>query len=117
MPSTSTREQPTPTYGFHDPIRRGVFVRLGICILLIAALFGLAMLLGMPGWLASVIGVLLWPLSLTGWLGFYPLEAHTRLMITGFAGCLVVGFAGTAGPRFLGAESWSRFELIWHFLH
>lgn len=66
--------------------------------------------------LASLIGVLLWPLALGGHLDYHPLDAHTRWMITGFAGCLIVGFIGTAGPRLLEAQSWSRFELIWHFL-
>jgi len=66
--------------------------------------------------LSSLIGVSLWPLALYGHLDYYPLEAHTRWMITGFGGCLIVGFMGTAGPRLLEACSWSRFELIWHFV-
>jgi uncharacterized protein involved in response to NO len=65
--------------------------------------------------LSSLIGVSLWPLALGGYLDYYPLEAHTRWMITGFGGCLIVGFIGTAGPRLLEAESWSRFELLWHY--
>lgn len=65
--------------------------------------------------LASIIGVLLWPLALYGFLDYHPLEAHARWMITGFGGCLIVGFIGTAGPRLLESENWSRFELIWHF--
>ncbi len=66
--------------------------------------------------LASLIGVALWPLSLGGYLNGHPLEAHARWMITGFGGCLIVGFIGTAGPRLLEAGPWSPFELIWHYL-
>ena len=66
--------------------------------------------------LASIIGVALWPISLGGYLTYHPLDAHARWMITGFGGCLIVGFIGTAGPRFLEAEPWSPFELIWHYL-
>ncbi len=65
---------------------------------------------------SSIVGVLLWPLALYGFLDYHPLEAHARWMITGFGGCLIVGFIGTAGPRLLESEIWSRFELIWHTL-
>lgn len=65
---------------------------------------------------ASIVGVLLWPLSLAGLLNFHPLDAHARWMIHGFGGCLIVGFVGTAGPRLMGSECWSRAELIWHTL-
>ena len=34
----------------------------------------------------SVIGVLLWPLFYTKWIGFYPGFAHARLMIEAFGG-------------------------------
>lgn len=66
------------------------------------------------GLLASVIGVLLWPAYFAGWLEGWPLEAHARWMTAGFAGCFVIGFLGTAGPRLLGTDPWNRFELLWH---
>ena len=63
---------------------------------------------------ASIFGVLLWPAYFAGWLNDWPLEAHARWMVTGFGGCFVVGFLGTAGPRLLGSHPWCRFELLWH---
>ena len=55
------------------------------------------------GVLASLLGVLLWPALYAGWLTWYPLEAHTRLMTACFGGCFVVGFLGTAVPRLVDA--------------
>lgn len=63
---------------------------------------------------ASVIGVLLWPAFFVGWIERWPLEAHARWMVVGFAGCFITGFLGTAGPRLLDNEPWCRFELLWH---
>lgn len=68
------------------------------------------------GFLASVIGVLLWPAVFQGWIGYYPLEAHARWMILGFGGCLVVGFLGTAGPRLLGSRPLCRWEFMLHLV-
>jgi uncharacterized protein involved in response to NO len=66
------------------------------------------------GTLASLVGVMLWPAFAQGWLSYYPLEAHARWMVVGFAGCFVVGFLGTAGPRLLGSPPWRRWELVTH---
>lgn len=66
----------------------------------------------------SVIGVLLWPLFYTKWIGFYPGFAHARLMIEAFGGAFVVGFLGTAGPRMAEAPRFTLPELTWlFFLH
>ncbi len=59
------------------------------------------------GMLAGIWGVVMWPLTYAGWLGFYPGEAHTRIMIAGFMGAFVVGFLGTAFPRLTGNRPWS----------
>ncbi len=50
----------------------------------------------------SVAGVLLWPLFLSGWLKFLPGVLHARLMILGFGGSCLMGWAGTAGRRAMG---------------
>ena len=36
------------------------------------------------GMLAAIAGVMMWPLLYAGKLGFYPGEAHSRVMIEGF---------------------------------
>jgi uncharacterized protein involved in response to NO len=64
------------------------------------------------GMLASIWGVLMWPLVYGGWLRFYPGEAHTRIMIECFMGAFVVGFLGTAFPRLTGHRSWSAGEFM-----
>lgn len=64
------------------------------------------------GIVASMLGVLMWPAFFHGWIGFYPLEAHARMMVLGFGGCLITGFLGTAGPRLLGNRPWSVKELL-----
>lgn len=64
------------------------------------------------GIIASVIGVLMWPAFFHGWLKFYPLEAHARMMVLGFGGCFITGFLGTAGPRLLGSRHWSIKEFL-----
>lgn len=68
------------------------------------------------GFLASVIGVLLWPAVFSGWIDYYPLEAHSRWMVLGFAGSLIVGFLGTAGPRVLGTRTFFRWEFLIHLV-
>lgn len=59
----------------------------------------------------SMVGVTLWPLFYQGMLPFYPLTAHARLMMEGFAGAFVAGFLGTAGPRVISAPGWTVGEL------
>jgi uncharacterized protein involved in response to NO len=66
------------------------------------------------GFLASAIGVLLWPAVFRAWIDYYPLEAHARWMVLGFGGSLVVGFLGTAGPRLLGTRPFFRWEFLVH---
>lgn len=66
------------------------------------------------GFLASAIGVMLWPAVFQGWLDYYPLEAHTRWMSHAFGGSLIVGFLGTAGPRLLGTRPFHRAEFLAH---
>ncbi|QJE95115.1 NnrS family protein [Luteolibacter luteus] len=68
------------------------------------------------GMLAAIAGVMMWPLLYTGKLGFYPGEAHSRVMIEGFMGAFVIGFLGTAFPRLTGNASWSCGELVWMIL-
>ena len=75
------------------------------------------------GLVASVLGVLLWPAYHFHWFRWHGMDlvfeevaaVHARWMICGFGGCFIIGFLGTAGPRLIGAGSFSRFELIWHF--
>lgn len=61
---------------------------------------------------AGIWGVMMWPMLYAGWLHFYPGEAHTRMMIEGFMGAFVVGFAGTAFPRLTGNRTWFGGEFI-----
>ena len=63
------------------------------------------------GILAAIAGVMMWPLLYAGKLGFYPAEAHSRVMIEGFMGAFVLGFLGTAFPRLTGNATWSFGEL------
>ncbi len=56
------------------------------------------------GVLAGIVGVLLWPLSFTHIIPFYPGPAHIRLMAYGFFGAFILGFLGTAMPRMLSAK-------------
>ena len=53
----------------------------------------------------------MWPLLYAGWLGFYPSEAHARLMVEGFVGGFAVGFITTAFPKMIGAPSLTWQEL------
>lgn len=64
------------------------------------------------GIIASIIGVLMWPAVFHGWIDFYPLEAHSRMMVLGFGGSFITGFLGTAGPRLLGNRPWSVPEFL-----
>lgn len=63
--------------------------------------FPLGMALGM-------IGVGLWPLFYAGWLSYYPMFAHTRLMIQGFAALFIFGFMLTAGPRLISSQAFKK---------
>ena len=62
------------------------------------------------GVLAGIWGVLMWPLLYGGHLGFYPNEAHARMMVGGFIGAFVAGFLGTAFPRLAGVRRWAASE-------
>jgi uncharacterized protein involved in response to NO len=68
------------------------------------------------GLITSCLGVLLWPSYYMHMMNWFPAEAHSRLMICGFGGFMVLGFIGTAGPRMLGSSSFHLFELLWHGL-
>lgn len=63
------------------------------------------------GVLASILGVLVWPLFYAGWWQTVPQLMHPRLMIFGFGGAFVAGFLGTAWPRFVEAEAMKSWEL------
>ena len=56
------------------------------------------------GLFLGIIGVTLWPLFVWHAIGFYPAQAHVRLMIEGLMGSFIIGFLGTAGPRLLDAS-------------
>ena len=56
------------------------------------------------GVVAGIVGVALWPLHFWGGVGFYPGQAHVRLMAYGFFGAFIFGFLGTALPRMLSAK-------------
>jgi uncharacterized protein involved in response to NO len=56
------------------------------------------------GLFLGAIGVALWPLYVWHAIGFYPAQAHFRLMIEGLMGSFIIGFLGTAGPRLLDAS-------------
>lgn len=62
------------------------------------------------GMLAGVWGALMWPLFYGGHLGYYPGDAHARVMTGGFLGAFVAGFLGTAFPRLAGARRWAAGE-------
>ena len=62
------------------------------------------------GLLLGAIGVALWPLYVWHAIGFYPAQAHVRLMIEGMMGSFIIGFLGTAGPRLLDARPLSTAE-------
>lgn len=68
------------------------------------------------GLMVSCLGVLLWPSYYIHFVNWFPAEAHSRLMICGFGGFMVLGFMGTAGPRMLGSSPFHLFELLWHGL-
>ena len=63
------------------------------------------------GLFLGVIGVALWPLYVWHAIGFYPAQAHVRLMIEGLMGSFIIGFLGTAGPRLLDAPPFTAGEI------
>jgi uncharacterized protein involved in response to NO len=63
------------------------------------------------GMIAGMVGVMMWPMWYAHWLGYYPNEAHTRMMIECFMGAFVAGFIGTAFPRLAGNRPWFGVEL------
>ncbi len=62
--------------------------------------------------LVGILGVLLWPLMLSGWMTDYPGTRHARLMIHGFFGGFVFGFMGTSFPRFTGTAPLVAWETM-----
>ena len=78
--------------------------RVSVCTEPFRVLFPIAIL-------ASIIGVALWPMVYAGWLGFYPGEAHSRIMVQGFVGGFAIGFLGTAFPKMIGSPSLTWWEL------
>jgi len=66
----------------------------------------------LSGILFSIAGVMMWPLFYQGKLPFYPGISHAHVMIQSFGGAFVIGFLGTAGPRILGAQRLTPFELV-----
>lgn len=61
---------------------------------------------------AGVLGALMWPLHLAGWLAWYPGAGHARIMAQGFFGGFIAGFLGTALPRVLGVAALRPWETL-----
>jgi len=62
--------------------------------------------------LAGLVGVLLWPVMLAGWMSDYPGLRHARLMTNGFFGGFILGFLGTSLPRLLEVKPFTAIEAI-----
>ncbi len=62
--------------------------------------------------LAGVLGVLMWPLHLAGWVAWYPGAGHARIMAQGFFGGFIAGFLGTTLPRVLGMKPFQPWETL-----
>lgn len=62
--------------------------------------------------LAGLVGVLLWPVMLAGWMSDYPGLRHARLMTNGFFGGFILGFLGTSLPRLLEVKPFKALEAI-----
>ena len=56
--------------------------------------------------LSGLVGVLLWPLALMGWIEGYPGIWHLRIMTEGFFGGFMFGFLGTSLPKLLEVRPW-----------
>jgi len=61
--------------------------------------------------LAGLLGVLLWPAMIWGWIESYPGPSHARLMIHGFFGGFILGFMGTAMPRLVDSRPFNAREV------
>jgi uncharacterized protein involved in response to NO len=61
--------------------------------------------------LAGLLGVLLWPAMIWGWIQSYPGPSHARLMIHGFFGGFILGFMGTAMPRLVDSRPFNAREV------
>jgi uncharacterized protein involved in response to NO len=61
---------------------------------------------------AGLVGVLLWPLHLTGGMEWYPGVNHARIMTQGFFGGFMLGFLGTALRRLLSVPGLRAPELL-----
>tara|TARA_R110002096_G_scaffold304275_7_gene499244 strand:+ start:2827 stop:3999 length:1173 start_codon:yes stop_codon:yes gene_type:complete len=64
------------------------------------------------GIVAAVFGLLLWPLHYAGYWEIYPAIQHPRILILGFGAAFVMGFLGTAWPRFVEAPPLRLVELV-----
>src|SRR5688500_16600214 len=64
------------------------------------------------GLLIGFLGVALWPLFFLGLIETYPNISHARLMVQGFLACFIFGFLGTAGPRVMSVQHFSRTEIL-----
>ena len=64
------------------------------------------------GALASVVGVLIWPLFYWGVWPMAPHVQHPRIMIFGFGGAFLTGFLSTAWPRFVESRMLRPWELV-----
>ncbi len=62
--------------------------------------------------LASVLGVMLWPMFYGEYISFYPSLAHARMMIEGFVGGFAIGFLGTAMPKMLGVQTFRLWQVL-----
>jgi len=87
-PDNATQSFSTPVW-VEEPFR--LFFRLGL--------------------LAAVFGLLLWPLHYGGWWETYPVIQHPRIMILGFGSAFIIGFLGTAWPRFVEAPPMRLWEV------
>jgi len=88
LSETQTAVAPSPVW-LEEPFR--IFFPLGVA--------------------ASLFGVLIWPLFYAGLWPYPPHLQHPRLMIFGFGFAFVIGFLGTAWPRFLEAAVIRKSEL------
>lgn len=64
------------------------------------------------GIIACLFGLALWPLHYFGWWPLYPALQHPRILIFGFGVAFVIGFLGTAWPRFLESRAINRSEVL-----
>lgn len=64
------------------------------------------------GLVAAIFGLFLWPMHYFGWWPVYPAIQHPRILIFGFGAAFVIGFLGTAWPRFVEASPMRRWEML-----